>query len=121
MRRAALASVPPAPRTVRPVRMSAHSELGLTARRSKHERSDAYDKLKKELIESLGAEVTDVDKKLAKKYYADLQWEVVRNMIVDDRIRLYGAELTIVGERYAEAYAASVEWSATSGAMPMRA
>jgi hypothetical protein len=38
---AALASVPPAPRTVRPVRMSAHSELGLTARRSKHERSES--------------------------------------------------------------------------------
>ncbi len=60
---------------------------------SKHERSDAFDQLKKELIESLGAELTDADKKLAKKYYADLQWEVVRNMIVDERIRLDGRKL----------------------------
>ncbi len=60
---------------------------------SKHERSEAFDQLKKELIESLGAEATDTDKKLAKKYYADLQWEIVRNMIVDERIRLDGRKL----------------------------
>ena len=59
----------------------------------KHERSDAYDVLKDELIASLGEEVSDGDKKLAKKYYADLQWEVVRNMILDDRIRLDGRSL----------------------------
>ncbi len=60
---------------------------------SKHERSEAFDQLKKELIESLGAEAPDTDKKLAKKYYADLQWEIVRNMIVDERIRLDGRKL----------------------------
>ncbi|MBS1916014.1 MAG: polyribonucleotide nucleotidyltransferase [Bacteroidetes bacterium] len=60
---------------------------------SKNERSDAYSLLKDELIASLGEEATDSDKKLAKKYYADLQWEVVRNMILDDRIRLDGRSL----------------------------
>jgi polyribonucleotide nucleotidyltransferase len=60
---------------------------------SKHQRSEAYDQLKNELIESLGAEATDADKKLAKKYLADLHWEVVRNMILDDRIRLDGRKL----------------------------
>jgi polyribonucleotide nucleotidyltransferase len=60
---------------------------------SKHQRSEAFDQLKKELIESLGAEATDTDKKLAKKYYADLQWEIVRNMIVDEKIRLDGRQL----------------------------
>jgi polyribonucleotide nucleotidyltransferase len=60
---------------------------------SKHQRSEAFDALKKELIESLGADVTDADKKLAKKYYADLQWEVVRNMIVDEKVRLDGRKL----------------------------
>jgi len=60
---------------------------------SKHQRSEAFDQLKKEFIESLGAEVTDADKKLAKKYYADLQWEIVRNMIVDERVRLDGRKL----------------------------
>lgn len=60
---------------------------------AKHDRSDAIDKLKEELITSLGEEVEDNVKKLAKKYYDDLQWEVVRNMILDDRIRLDGRQL----------------------------
>jgi polyribonucleotide nucleotidyltransferase len=60
---------------------------------SKHQRSEAFDVLKKELIDSLGTEATDADKKLVKKYYADLQWEVVRNMIVDEKVRLDGRKL----------------------------
>ena len=60
---------------------------------AKHERSDAFKLLKDELIASLGEEANDKSKKLAKKYYEDLQWEVVRSMIIDDRIRLDGREL----------------------------
>ncbi len=60
---------------------------------SKHIRSDAYDALKKELVESLGEEATDEDKKLVKKYYEDLKWEVVRNMILEDKVRLDGRKL----------------------------
>ncbi len=63
---------------------------------SKHERSDAFAKLKEEIIASLGEEVTDFEKKLAKKYYSDLQWEEVRNMMLDDRIRLDGRGLADV-------------------------
>jgi polyribonucleotide nucleotidyltransferase len=60
---------------------------------SKNERSTAYSALKDELIASLGEEATDLEKKLAKKYYEDLKWEVVRNMMIDDRIRLDGRQL----------------------------
>ena len=60
---------------------------------SKHERSDAFSALKKEIIEHLGTEITDLQKKLAGKYYEDLKWEVVRDMIVDSRIRLDGRSL----------------------------
>ena len=60
---------------------------------SKNERSDAFNALKDELIASLGEDVADLDKKLAKKYYEDLKWEVVRNMMVDERIRLDGRAL----------------------------
>jgi polyribonucleotide nucleotidyltransferase len=59
----------------------------------KHARSDAFKALKDELIASLGAEADDKTKKLAKKYYEDLQWEVVRGMILNDRIRLDGRKL----------------------------
>ncbi|MBA4167484.1 MAG: polyribonucleotide nucleotidyltransferase, partial [Chitinophagaceae bacterium] len=61
---------------------------------SKHERSEAYSTLKDELLVAvLGEEPSDLDKKLAKKYYEDLKWEVVRNMIIDDKVRLDGRSL----------------------------
>jgi polyribonucleotide nucleotidyltransferase len=60
---------------------------------AKHERSDAFSALKKEIMEHLGTDITDLQKKLAGKYYEDLKWEVVRNMIVDSRIRLDGRQL----------------------------
>ncbi len=56
-------------------------------------RSEGFDKLKEELIASFGEEPADEDVKLAKKYLEDLKWEVVRNMILDDRIRLDGRQL----------------------------
>lgn len=60
---------------------------------SKDQRSEAFGILKNELIASLGEEVEDKAKSLAKKYFDDLQWEVVRNMILDDRTRLDGRKL----------------------------
>lgn len=63
---------------------------------SKDQRSDAFAALKDEFIASLGEEVEDSTKKLAKKYFEDLKWEVVRNMILDDKIRLDGRGLTEV-------------------------
>ena len=61
---------------------------------SKHQRSDAYSKLKDDLLVAvLSEQPTDLDKKLAKKYYEDLKWEVVRNMMIDDKIRLDGRSL----------------------------
>ena len=60
---------------------------------AKSVRSEAYDTLKKELIASLGEEAAEADVKLAKKYFEDLKWEVVRNMMVDDRVRLDGRKL----------------------------
>ncbi len=60
---------------------------------AKNERSEAFSVLKDELIASFGEELTDGDKKLVKKYYEDLKWEEVRNMMLEDRIRLDGRKL----------------------------
>jgi len=60
---------------------------------SKEQRTDAYKALKDELIASFGEEAEALTKTLAKKYYEDLQWEVVRDMILDDRKRLDGRSL----------------------------
>ncbi len=60
---------------------------------SKHERSASFKAIKDELIASLGEVAEEIQKKLAKKYFSDLEWEVVRNMILNDRIRLDGRQL----------------------------
>ena len=66
---------------------------------AKHDRSDRFSKIEEELIANLletsteENSFTDVDKKLAKNYYHDLQYDVVRDMILDDRIRLDGRAL----------------------------
>lgn len=60
---------------------------------SKHERSAGFKAIKDELVASLGEEAENEHKKLAKKYFSDLEWEVVRNMILHDRVRLDGRKL----------------------------
>lgn len=62
---------------------------------AKHERSDAFAALEKEVKEHF-AELEEVDKKLVGKYYHDLQYYVVRDMILNDRIRLDGRNLDVV-------------------------
>ena len=68
---------------------------------SKHERGDKFDAVKEELMENLkaeaklpeGEELPDLTKKLASTYYGDLQYYVVRDMILDERVRLDGRGL----------------------------
>jgi polyribonucleotide nucleotidyltransferase len=68
---------------------------------SKHVRSERFEAVGTELMEALkgvyqveeGASLPDDIKKLAKKYYHDLQYDVVRDMILNDRVRLDGRSL----------------------------
>ncbi len=70
----------------------------------KHERSDRFDQIKVELMDflkkdaGLSAEesLPDLTKKLASTYYGDLQYDVVRDMILDERVRLDGRDLETV-------------------------
>ena len=66
---------------------------------SKHERSEKFSTIKDELMEHLkaglpeGEELPDQSKKLANNYYHDLQYYVVRDMILDEKVRLDGRGL----------------------------
>lgn len=79
----------------------ARMEADSRGRLSKTERKDNYRKLYEELKEVLakeanlpeGEEVSDETKKMVKNYLSDLQYEVVRDMILNDRIRLDGRGL----------------------------
>ncbi|MCK7556940.1 polyribonucleotide nucleotidyltransferase [Chitinophaga sedimenti] len=60
---------------------------------SKHDRSDAFSAIGKELTEFLGEELPDEDKPLVGKYLHDVEKEVIRNMILDQKTRLDGRSL----------------------------
>ena len=71
---------------------------------SKHERSDRFAAVHDELQEYIksdlklaeGEEVPSLTKKLTSAYYSDLQYDVVRDMILDERVRLDGRNLETV-------------------------
>jgi polyribonucleotide nucleotidyltransferase len=60
---------------------------------SKHERQDAFEQLVKDITEHLGEELPDEDKKLIKFYFGELQYHVVRDMMLATRKRLDGRAL----------------------------
>jgi polyribonucleotide nucleotidyltransferase len=60
-----------------------------SAASAKHERSDAFKKLYDEVKENF-AELEEQDKKLVGHYVGELQYNVVRDMILNDRKRLDG-------------------------------
>jgi len=57
---------------------------------SKTERKKAFDQLKDELKTMTESWENEDEQKLAKKYYSDLEYEIVRNLILDEGIRLDG-------------------------------
>jgi len=59
---------------------------------AKHERSEAFKALATEVKDQLG-ELPDEDKKLVGHYFGELQYHVVRDMILNDRRRLDGRGL----------------------------
>ncbi|RYY48294.1 MAG: polyribonucleotide nucleotidyltransferase [Chitinophagaceae bacterium] len=61
-----------------------------SAASAKHERSDAFKALHEEVVAHLGDDIADEDKKLIGFYTGELQYYVVRDMILNDRKRLDG-------------------------------
>lgn len=59
----------------------------------KQERSEAFKALQEELVTFLGEELPEEDKKLIGFYFGELQYHVVRDMILNDRRRLDGRGL----------------------------
>lgn len=70
-------------------KMMAISSKGTT----KNERQEAFDQLLNETTTFLGEELPDEDKTLIPLYFGDLQYHVVRDMILNDRRRLDGRGL----------------------------
>ena len=84
------------------IQIKAQQELGKLA--GVTEKSERFDTIKQELMSYLKKEaglaeedgLPDLTKKLASTYYGDLQYDVVRDMILDERVRLDGRDLETV-------------------------
>lgn len=57
---------------------------------SKHERSEAFEAIKEEFLQTLPEEDRDAKASLVKRYYHDVEKNAMRNMILDESIRLDG-------------------------------
>lgn len=60
---------------------------------AKHERSDAFDAIRDAFIESIPEEDRASKSKLASRYFHDVEWDVVRNVVLTTRQRLDGRQL----------------------------
>lgn len=59
----------------------------------KQERNDAFDQIATELMESIPEEEREEKKYMVKRYFHDVQYHAVRNMILNERVRLDGRKL----------------------------
>lgn len=70
---------------------------------SKHERSEKFEEVQNLFILTLGEEVDETTLFLAKKYFHDVQYDAVRNLILDEGIRLDGRDVRTVRPIWSEA------------------
>ena len=68
-------------------------EIALSGIADKHKRTDAFNAVRDEFLESLPEEEREEKEKLVKRYFHDVEKEAVRNAILNERVRLDGRKL----------------------------
>nr|WP_068892758.1 polyribonucleotide nucleotidyltransferase [Pedobacter panaciterrae] len=69
---------------------------------SKGERGDAFGTILMDFIATLGEDIDDVTGFLAKKYFHDVQYDAIRNLVLDEGIRLDGRDVRTVRPIWSE-------------------
>lgn len=69
---------------------------------SKHERSDKFGEVLMDFIATLGEDLDDETGFLAKKYFHDVQYDAIRNLVLDEGIRLDGRDARTVRNIWSE-------------------
>ena len=59
----------------------------------KHERNDAFDTVYAEFLETIPEEEREEKEPMVQRYYHDVQYHAMRNMILNDRVRLDGRKM----------------------------
>ena len=68
-------------------------EIAASGNKSKHERSEAFNKIKQEFVDSLSEEEAQEKALMIDRYYHDVEKEAVRNVVLEKRTRLDGRKL----------------------------
>jgi polyribonucleotide nucleotidyltransferase len=68
----------------------------------KNERSEKFKEVRDSFIGTLGADIDDITKGLAKKYFHDVQYDAIRNLVLDEGIRLDGRSTTQIRPIWSE-------------------
>jgi polyribonucleotide nucleotidyltransferase len=69
---------------------------------AKHERGHAFGQILMDFIATLGENVDDVTGFLSKKYFHDVQYDAIRNLVLDEGIRLDGRDVRTVRPIWSE-------------------
>jgi polyribonucleotide nucleotidyltransferase len=69
---------------------------------SKHERGNAFGAILMDFIATLGENIDDVTGFLSKKYFHDVQYDAIRNLVLDEGIRLDGRDARTVRPIWSE-------------------
>ncbi|MDB5019480.1 MAG: polyribonucleotide nucleotidyltransferase [Pedobacter sp.] len=69
---------------------------------SKHERGNAFGTILMDFIATLGENIDDVTGFLSKKYFHDVQYDAIRNLVLDEGIRLDGRDARTVRPIWSE-------------------
>jgi polyribonucleotide nucleotidyltransferase len=69
---------------------------------SKGERGDAFGAILMDFIATLGEDIDDVTGFLSKKYFHDVQYDAIRNLVLDEGIRLDGRDVRTVRPIWSE-------------------
>ena len=80
---------------------------------SKHERNDRFDEILADYLAAVPEEELDAKKPLIKRYYHDVQYDAIRTMVLEERVRLDGRQLDEIRPIWIETnYLPSVHGSA---------
>lgn len=69
---------------------------------NKHERSEAFKALKEEFLQTIPEELREEKEPLVNRYYFDVEYHAVRNMILNDSMRLDGRKTTEIRPIWSE-------------------
>ncbi|MBB6499379.1 polyribonucleotide nucleotidyltransferase [Pedobacter cryoconitis] len=69
---------------------------------AKHERTEKFAEILGGFVETLGEEVDAVTSFLAKKYFHDVQYDAIRNLVLDEGMRLDGRDVRTVRPIWSE-------------------